>query len=249
MVTRHDVNQLNHALSSVSDDAAYFLEEFFRTVDLSRPEAVRDALLEVVPAVTREYGDLSATVAAEWYEETRAKEIGGRYSARLGATTPDDEVRGTVRWAAGELFGDNPEGTLALLRGALQRQVMYGGRDTIARNVDFDPSRPRWARVPSGAHTCAFCSMLASRGFVYKNKQGALMDQSGNSYHDDCHCQPVPSWDAEQAHIEGYDPDALFAVYDRAAGIVGNRTDTREITKVMRRLEPDAFTDGVHPII
>ena len=35
-----------------------------------------------------------------------------------------------------------------------------------------DPTRPKYARVPQGK-TCAFCAMLASRGFVYASEDTA----------------------------------------------------------------------------
>ena len=76
------------------------------------------------------------------------------------------------------------------------------------------------ARRPSGAKTCDFCLMLASRGPVY----GTAEDAGGyaNRYHDDCDCIPVPvkgRWvpDGSQrgAHWEGQDPgydhDKLYA--------------------------------------
>ncbi len=73
----------------------------------------------------------------------------------------------TVRWAAGGLWGDDPQQVRRVLDGCVQAWVKYSGRDTVARNVKFDPAKPRYARVPRGAHTCAWYAMLASRGFVY----------------------------------------------------------------------------------
>lgn len=209
------------------------LEDFFATLDLSRPEVVRDALIEFVPILVREYGDLSSVVAAEWYEEVRAREVGGRYAARLGSLAADEAVIGGVRYAAGNLWTATPEQTLAVLSGAIQRHVQYGGRSAVARNVAADPKRPRFARVPSGVKTCAFCTMLASRGFVYHSESTA---GEHDDWHDDCDCQVVMSWDRDEPHIEGYDPDRMYGEYMAATEEVGGAHDTAAILAAMRQM-------------
>ena len=207
------------------------LEAFFASLSLTNPEAARDALVEFVPILVREYGDLSAVVAAEWYEEVRAREIGGRYAARLGALTADEAVVGGVRYAAGHLWTDNPQQTLSVLAGAVDRYVRYGGRDAVARNVATDPRRPRYARIPGGGKSCAFCTMLASRGFVYHSQKTA---GEFDHYHDDCRCTVVMSWDRDKPHIEGYDPDALYEMYKAARG--KDYYDTADILARMREM-------------
>lgn len=57
--------------------------------------------------------------------------------------------------------------------------------------------RPRgWARVLTGARSCWFCVMCASRGPVYRSAKSAG-DNKGpwNSYHDHCDCKVVPVFD------------------------------------------------------
>lgn len=242
MTTRADVNRLRIAVDGAVGLARNDLAEIFAAIVGGDPRLTRDALLEIVPALVREYGDLSAAVAAEWYEEVRAASVGGTYRAQLGGPAASSDIESSVRWAAGELFGDNPEQALVRLSGALNRHISYSSRDTVRRNVAGDPGRPRYARVPSGAKTCAFCSMLASRGFVYHTQTSAGGDW--NSFHDDCRCQVVPEWDRDQHHIEGYDPDAMFDKYQTASEAAGSG-NTNAILAEMRRLYPDDFTDGV----
>jgi hypothetical protein len=64
--------------------------------------------------------------------------------------------------------------------------------------------RLRFARVPSGAVTCAFCCLLASRGFVYLTKESAG-ELSRFHYH--CDCVIVANTNKS---VSGYDPDALY---------------------------------------
>lgn len=240
MTTRAEVEELRRGGQLVVGQARAELQAFFATVDLTQPELVRDLLLDFVPALVREYGDVAATIAAEWYEQVRAGQVGGAYNAVTSAGVAEDAVTGGVRYAAGHLFTDNPLGTLALISGALQRYVSYSSRDTVARNAGRDPARPRFARVPTGAKTCAWCTLLASRGFVYltRDTAGATED-----YHDDCDCQAVAEFDKDAHHIDGYDPDALYDMYMAAREESGATTDG-DIAAAMREMFPGQFTDS-----
>lgn len=239
MTSRSDLDRLTAAQRELVRMAQNELAGFFATVDLSRPELVRDALLEIVPLLTREYGELAATIAAEWYEQVHP----GAFLAQTAADTfPVEGVTQNVRYHAGALFTDDPYAALSGLSGALQRFIMFSGRETVARNVSIDPERPRFARVPTGDKTCAWCSMLASRGFVYLTRETAGIVAS--DYHDDCDCQIVPAHEGPDAHIAGYDPDLLYAQYLAAREESGSG-DPRDIAAQMRRLFPESFTDGV----
>lgn len=243
MTTRSDVDTLRDAGRGVVTLAQRDLQGFWDSLDLSRPEAARDELLEFVPQLVREYGDVAATVAAEWYEQVRFDAV-GPYNATTVNVTDAGQVQGTVRYAAGNLFTDNPNAMLALVAGGVQRYVLASQRGTVARNVQQDPSRPRFARVPTGAKTCAWCTMLASRGFVYLTSRTA---QEPDHYHDGCNCQAVAEWEADQHYITGYDPDAMYAKYQdgrAAAESLGLPLTDANIATQMRALYPGDFTDS-----
>lgn len=241
MVTRRDVTRLAKATGQLSDEAVRVLTDFLASTDLGDAARVRDALLEVVPALSDVYGDAAATVAAEWYEDLRAREVGGAFNAKLGATAPTGSVQGSVRWAAAELFTDHPQTIMDVLGGAVQRHVLYAARETIARNVEFDPAKPRYAVVPTGANPCAWCTILASRGWVYSSKKTA---DAHSKYHDNCSCQAVPSWDAANAHIKGYDPDAAYDLYLKAYAEAGPGESLGQIANRMRTQNPGLFGPG-----
>lgn len=246
MTSRNDLNRLSAARRRIVELAQRDLATFFYGLNLSRPELVRDALLEVVPTLVREYGDLAAVAAAEWYEEVRAAQVGGTYNARLAGLAPDRAVEGSVRWASGHLFDGDPTQALANLTGAIQRHISYGSRATVARNAELDPARPRFARVPRGTKTCTFCSLMASRGFVYRTAELAEFRQhDGEEYHDACRCEVVAEFDREQHHIAGYDPDDMYEKYLAAREATGT-SNPKEILATMRRMFPNDFTDGVH---
>ena len=212
-------------------------------LDMADSVAARDALLEVVPALVREYGTVAASAAADWYEGLRSTAgIQIPHVTVLSAGANLDAVAGSTRYAASR---DN---TQSILFGAIQRYISYSARDTIRRNAANDRSRPRYGRVPTGAKTCAFCEMLASRGFVY-HSQATAGDKAragfGTDFHDDCDCQIVVEWDADTHHIAGYDPDAMYARYVAARATQGPHPSTQGILASMRRMNPGAYTDGV----
>ena len=115
--------------------------------------------------------------------------------------------------------------------------IMEATRLTTSRNVRIDPTRPRWARVPRGTYTCAFCLMLASRGFAYLSAESAGLQ---HSYHPHCDCQIIPSWGAQS--LAGYDPDQYYDMWQQAQKGGG---DYRQALERMRRQHPDQLKDGV----
>lgn len=242
MTTRADVDRLYRANNTVLRLIRSDLNDLFRSLPLGSPEGARDLLLEVVPLLVEQYGNVAGAASAEWFEDLRSKAVPGTSKTVVARMDNLAEVSGSVRYAAGHLFTDNPDKTLALLSGAVQRHVLYGSRETIRRNVGQDRSKPRWARVPSGSHTCAFCMVVASRGFAYHTREsagGGFM----NSYHDDCDCMIVPEWDSMEAHIEGYDPDKWYEMYLLAGG--SKSASLKPILHNMRAMFPDEITDGL----
>lgn len=199
------------------------LEVFLGGLDLRDVQAAQAAIVEFMPALVDQYGSVAAGAAADWYEELReASTARGGFRARVEPVNLE-RVNGAARWAVyggssqewfmtGELIVSLDAAKLASrLTGLTDRLVKQAARDTVASNVSRDRGAT-YSRVPTGAHTCAFCLMLASRGPVYGSKESAGGD--GNKYHHECDCVPTPSWGGNDLP-KGYDPDALYEVYRR----------------------------------
>lgn len=249
MPDRTDINQLALAQNRAVELAQTDLSRLWANLEGLNPQTQRDLLLETVPALVERHGDIAATAAAEWYERVRLKDTGqARYEAVAADCFPSQAVQDSIRWKAGVLWSD-PERMARFLMNATDRWVKYSGRATIMQNVSRDHAR--YAIVPQGK-TCAWCTMLASRGFDYRS-----MDTARASMHEHCDCQPCPQWDAKKTIIAGYDPDAMFDQYTQAMKAVdkdrpayldnlhANGRET-EILEVMRRQHPSEYTDGVH---
>ena len=124
----------------------------------------------------------------------------------------------------------SPEDTLKEELARLAKShVSRRANETVSHNVKRDSkSGVRFARVPMGLHTCDFCNMLASRGFVYWSKESA---GEFSHWHADCRCKVVPGVPEIQSYwkngvhvtrgfdpsVEGYDPNSFLAVKGNSA--------------------------------
>ena len=207
--------QLLRTFERANDGIAALIERdllaFFASLDPARPDAVKLELFDVIPALVAQYGDIAATVAADWYDELRASEgVSGRFRAPLAELVPTDVVNGRLGYATrpdGPLFADTLD-TLAAFTSLITNQyALQPGRETVMQAAHADNAA--YARVPERG-ACKFCLMLASRGFVYSK------DTVGDSkkFHGKCRCNAMPVWDETKARVEyGYDPDALYDQY------------------------------------
>lgn len=245
MPDRELIERYRRDTNALSGRVREELEDFFLTLDLSRPEAVRDAMLAFVPLLTQEYGQVAATLAAEWYEDLRSASGDTRtFRVRSAPAVPAAMTEASVKSAAGHLWTPSPEAALGVLSLAVDKQVKQPGRNTIMANADREPGA-RWARVPTGEKTCAFCLVLASRSADYRSEESALLDhKTGEKYHGDCDCVPTRI-SSEEDYPDGYLPHDLYGVYNISAEKTGTRQDIETIAYDLRRRFPDRVRDGV----
>ncbi|WP_378734939.1 hypothetical protein [Nocardia brasiliensis] len=89
-----------------------------------------------------------------------------------------------------------------------------------------------WARMLSGAESCAFCVTMAGRGAVYSTREDAIEDAKGDPYHLDCDCIAVPVFDRD-AWPGWAAARELEAIYTEATK---RYPDTHQINAVRRLL-------------
>ncbi|PJM72344.1 hypothetical protein CS006_10430 [Bifidobacterium primatium] len=118
--------------------------------------------------------------------------------------------------------------------------IAASGRLTMQRNIRLDPTKPRWARVCGSATPCAFCVMLASRGFEYSSQETA---DFGPGFHDGhCHCSVVPSWGKNSILL---DRQAEWKnMYQTAQGISSADAYDGDALSAMRRIFAGTLKDG-----
>lgn len=173
------------------------LRRFWRSLDLSDPIAVREALEAFWPELIATYGEVVVALAADRFEELT--------SLPAEPVRPVDPERANerMRWGIGPLFSGYGD-ALVLLALLLDELVKQPGRSTMTR------STARWriayVRVPMGADTCDFCLGLAARGPIRGNPEDARV------FHGNCNCRVEPirtAADEERLQREGYDPDKI----------------------------------------
>lgn len=197
MATPAEVAALRQANAGIVALLLRDLDAFWASLDLSKPERVRDALVEYLPVLVAQYGELAAVVAADWFDQLRldavaSGAIAGAASAVAFRSTPAPVVPAVavvkqVRFGAQHLFTDNPEQTLKFLQGESQKYALQPGRDTITRNAGADRKAVGWQRV-TRAGSCDFCQRLSRRGAVYQQATATFES------HHACNCVAVPVW-------------------------------------------------------
>lgn len=153
------------------------------------PSAKRleSALHDVVPPLVDAYGAAAATVAADWYDETRDEQAArGRFMA-IPADVPAGGGHDLVRWALSEVADPTDMAAFrTLIEGGMQRRIANFSRLTVSGSSVADPAARGWKRV--GTPRCEFCRMLIGRGAVY-TEASVHFDA-----HDHCNCAAAPAW-------------------------------------------------------
>lgn len=183
-----DAAVLRAAQAGISALVERDLNQFWGSLNLDNPEKARNDLLVFVPALVEVYGSAAASVAADWYDETRAEVVTGS-SFRAIAATPvaADVMVAQVRFGATHLFTSNPEQTLAFLTGSSTKYSIAPARETVATSAIQDPAARGWSRI-TRAGSCDFCTMLSGRGHVYTEAS------VGFEAHGHCNCAAAPAW-------------------------------------------------------
>ena len=164
----------------------------------------RDLVIQALATVMPTYTTMAAQASADFYDAARELVVGERMGAQAisdyDMRKTEGAVRGFVRFVLDgrvETFNDQ----------VLQRidyEMKRSANMSVVENGRRDPKRVRYARVPTGAETCDFCLMLASRGFVYQSEGTA----GAGHTHSSCDCRCVPGWDGME--VEDYDPQAIY---------------------------------------
>lgn len=217
------------------------LAAWWTTVEHLTPAQVRREAALFMPLLAQSHGEVSATVAADFYEAARADSgASGRFTAQLAPNGAAAQAARSVGWATEPLFVGDAASAIGRMSKVADEASLQAGRDTVMFNNTRDPAGPRFARVPVGK-TCAWCLMLASRGAAYRSAESA---GAGRTFHADCDCQPVPTWSGGINHGDdlppSYDEGGLYGLYDRARSDAGSG-NPKAITAAIRRLD-----GGVH---
>lgn len=201
----------------------------------SRPASFSDWLDAVVEVVT-EYGDASASLAAEFYDEQRAAAGANEsFTVPLADSSQREQTETVLRWATHDVWPLDAEAEMRRRpldvrvdeaeRQAVavtQKLVADQGRETVRRAVREDREATGYARA-AALGACAFCRLMASRGAVYATAESAGRDAndrfSGDAsvakFHDNCHCAIIPVFRGQRFELSAHaqEWDRLYREY------------------------------------
>lgn len=227
MIPREQFDAYNRAVANLSDGAQREIESgiwAWLQTDEGRAASVaecREYAKGVMSGVIQRYDEAAGSLAADWYDKQAADNHVKLPAAITAAVYDPDTVDETARYQARKLEKGDLRG-FAKYCGELGRNdVLRSLNETIIANVGRDRKvGVRFARVPTGAETCTFCIMLASRGAVYHTRKTA---GEFRHFHRRCDCKVVPGFedDPDAELVEGVRPDELRDLYKQFREIDG----------------------------
>ena len=168
----------------------------------------RNALIKYAYGVVQKYGNASASLNALMYDTIAELEKLPLAAAQLAELPTYSDVaiaiNGTMKTSV------NPNE----IAGSVSRLVKQTGEDTMLYNAKRDGAEAAW--IPEGGETCAFCIMLASRGWEEVSKN-ALKTGHAEHIHSNCECTYMVRHTSNLS-VKGYDPDKYKKMYDDAEG-------------------------------
>lgn len=186
-----------------------------------------EGLIVYANALVTRYGEGSAELAAQMYDELAAAE-GVTVSPAEPAQPPSmAEVAKAIYRTL-----DSPP----LMAGATSRLVKQTGADTILKNALRDGAEFAW--IPGGM-SCAFCLTLASRGWQRASKK-AIKGGHAQHIHAHCTCTYAIRF-SPKTNVAGYDPDKYLRMYEGAEG----STPSEKINS-MRRVQRDENKEKIN---
>ena len=198
-------------LSKIDARAAGEVVAYMVSHDVSTYEGTR-ALIDYAYAVSTKYGEAAAELSCQMYDAIATASKASVPAAEPAATATYGEIAKTIYGTLAST--KNPDAVGA----AVGRSVKLASVDTLQKNALRDGAE--WAWIPSG-DSCAFCMMLASRGWVKASKK-AIKNGHAEHVHNNCDCTYCVRFDHETT-VEGYDPDALYDQYIEAGDTPGER--------------------------
>lgn len=206
MIPRQLLDNYTAAINKISATAQQALTAELMAVDLTDIAKARQEIIRVLNTYLPGFTGATATIAAEFYDVVREVQTGNRIGAIAYSAHNLQATEGATRAMMQTVVnGGTQEQLIAQLLERVDYEVKKTAGDCVVHNARRDNLKVKYARIPSGAETCTFCIMLASRGFVYHtDKTAGAVDH----YHANCDCRIVPGFNDEE--VEGYDPDVLY---------------------------------------
>ncbi len=218
----HALKAIENRAISVHSKVAYVLDA---NVGMDE-ELYKQALRSVSGTIADKYSKAAARVAARFASVIYEADTGNAAAFDTVDVRASDALWSGVDWSL------DREKVLARATVLICSLIRRGARNTMISATRG--TNGKWARIPQGDKTCAFCMVLASHSFYYRSEETAGGGASRDRFHNDCDCLVIPSWSAH-CSVAGYDPEMYKDMYKAAKKKAGT-TDLNTIAAVMRSM-------------
>ena len=205
-IPRAAVDFLTEEINGISADAQARVMEVLQGIQWT-PENIaqcRDLVIQALATVMPTYTTMAAQASADFYDAARELVVGERMGAQAISDYDPAKTAGAVRAFVRFVLRDDVQTFNDQVLQRIDYEMKRSANMSVVENGRRDPKKVRYARVPTGAETCDFCLMLASRGFVYQSEGTA----SASHVHSHCDCRITPGWDGME--VEDYDPRSIY---------------------------------------
>lgn len=208
--TYSDVVTYANGLRGVSEAARAAFLAAAMDVDFADWARAADQVREIAERVCDIYGLAAQTLAGQWYDYCERLATGAEPTAYTG-DTEQRSVIPAVNEQVDKLFDRvyTEQQLVQSLQSVVTEHIKQRAADEIGARAMEGKAKGKkvgYCRVPVG-DTCAYCVMLASRGFDYLTEKSAA-----SASHDGCDCVVVPFHKADS--IPGYE-DQLMGYRDQ----------------------------------
>lgn len=229
-ISQKDWNKYRNKLASLSDKAADAMDKYL-TSRGGYENIDRDELIAYAYGLATKYGEGTAALSAEMYDEVAA--VSGVYvpAADVAETASYSEVAKTVNGVI------KNTGSSKVLSDSVGRLVKRAGADTTLKNSQRDGAQFAW--IPGG-DGCAFCLTLASRGWQ-NISANSWKNGHAEHIHPNCTCTYAIRFDGK-SNVKGYDPDKYLEMYESAEGDT-SREKINSIRKIQYQENKDRLNE------
>lgn len=218
-ITASEWKRYRDRLSKISKTAADLMQKYAQSHGFKMDQE----MIDYAYSISTKYGEASAELACEMYDELAEYWKAGVPVASPAPTASYAEVARAMNGSVKQ----SPTG--ALISSVAERLVKQAGADTTAKNAIRDGAY--WAWIPGGGETCAFCMTLASRGWQ-KASKNMLKNGHAEHIHQNCDCTFAVSFDGMGSkEYPFYNPQMYKQIYNGSS----NSNDPQKKINAMRR--------------
>lgn len=193
-------------MERIDANAARLLKAWMRGHDYSTEAGMRE-LIRTAAALNTKFGQAAAELAAQMYDATAALYHAAVPAAEAALPASAAQVEEAIRKAVGISANEEVAGS------ALGALVKQAGLRTTVQNAKRDGAE--WAWIPGG-DACAFCLMLASRGWQKVGQQFSQFSGVDHA-HSHCRCQYAVRF-TPFGGVGGYNEREYQKLWDEADG-------------------------------